>query len=89
MMDEEVITKMKAQLIHFGGCRDSATSAGYPEGGAFTMALCATWAHGAFQGNYRHFFKKAASLITTGQQAQYNEYGPVTDSFRNSRPFQI
>ena len=46
-------------------------------------------ANGAFQGNYRQLLEKAASLVTSDQVPQYNEYGPVSELFQNSRPFQI
>jgi hypothetical protein len=77
---------MKAQMIHFGGCRDGATSAGYQFGGAFTGALCDSWNGGDFIGDYRSFFESIKSKVT-GQEVQYNEYGPVDDSYRKERPF--
>lgn len=79
---------MQAQLIHFGGCRDGFTSAGYEAGGAFTMALANAWQRGAFVGNYQDLYKAiVAKIAPDQQQPQYNEYGPVTEAFRNERPF--
>ncbi len=89
IVDESVEQQIKAQLIHYGGCRDGFSSAGEEDGGVFTTALCNAWASGDFQGNYRQLLDKAASLVTSGQIPQYNEYGPVSDDFRNSKPFQI
>jgi hypothetical protein len=89
VMDESTGDKMQAQMIHFGGCRDGFTSSGYMGGGAFTMALCNVWDNGKFKGNYRQLLDKAASLVATGQAPQYNEYGPVEASFRDSKPFQL
>jgi Caspase domain len=89
VIDKSVEQQMKAQLIHYGGCRDGFSSSGYLGGGAFTTALCNAWANGAFQGNYSQLLEKAASLVSSGQIPQYNEYGPVSDEYRNSRPFQI
>ncbi len=89
VVDKAVQEQMKAQLIHYGGCRDGFPSSGYLGGGAFTTALCNAWANGAFEGNYRQLLQKAAALVTTGQIPQYNEYGPVSDMFRTSKPFQI
>lgn len=89
VLDPAVQEKMKAQLIHYGGCRDGFTSSGYMGGGAFTTALCNAWANGAFEGNYKQLLEKAANLVTTGQAPQYNEYGPVSDTFRDSKPFRI
>lgn len=84
-----VAQNTQAQLIHFGGCRDGFTSSGYFGGGAFTMALCNAWSEGTFQGNYRQLLEKTSSLISSEQIPQYNEYGPITGTFRNSRPFRI
>jgi hypothetical protein len=79
---------MQAQLIHFGGCRDGFTSAGYEAGGAFTMALANVWQGGNFVGNYQDLHKAVAAKIPPNQQQpQYNEYGSVTEAFRNERPF--
>lgn len=79
-----------AQMIHYGGCRDSSTSAGYRGGGAFTIALCEAWANGRFTGNYVEFHRRIVELMhDESQQPQINEYGTVTDTFRNQRPFQI
>ena len=82
----DVATKMKAQMIHLGGCRDGFSSAGYQAGGKFTMALCGVWDGGNFQGNYLEFHNHIRSQVS-GQEVQYNEYGPVADPFRNQRPF--
>ena len=87
VMDESTGDKMQAQMIHFGGCRDGFTSSGYLGGGAFTMALCNVWDNGKFNGSYRQLLNKVASLVATGQASQYNEYGPVDASFRESKPF--
>jgi hypothetical protein len=89
VIDKAVQDQMKAQLIHYGGCRDGFSSSGYLGGGAFTTALCNAWGNGSFEGNYRQLHQKAAAFVTTGQIPQYNEYGPVSEKFSNSRPFQV
>ena len=77
-------------MIHFGGCRDGFTSAGYLGGGAFTIALCDAWVNGQFEGSYRDLHDRILELIRREpQKPQYNEYGPVADSFRDERPFTI
>ncbi len=86
--DLKTASLMQAQMIHMGGCRDGDTSSGYSTGGEFTTALCKTWNKGAFSGNYRAFYQQILTLITSGQQPQFNEYGPVTDTFRNQKPFE-
>jgi hypothetical protein len=84
---------MNAQLIHFGGCRDGLSSAGYQEGGAFTIAVCKSWQNGAFQGSYSDFYQLISQKVQedsqNSQQPQYNEYGSVSNQFRNQQPFTI
>jgi len=86
-IDEAASEAMKAQLIHMGGCRDGFTSSGYEQGGEFTLTLSKVWQGGAFVGNYKALHSAIAATVTSGQIPQYNEYGPVTDSFRNESPF--
>lgn len=81
------VRQMKAQMIHMGGCFDGAGSSGWPEGGEFTIALCKSWQNGTFKGNYREFYQKILGFIKTDQNPVYNEYGPVSQEFRNQLPF--
>lgn len=81
---------VRAQLIHIGACRDSATSDGYEDGGLFTRAMVNTWSGGAFNGDYKKFYSAILTKTAGAQQkAQYNEYGMVSDGFRTQRPFTI
>lgn len=82
----DVASQMKAQMIHFGGCRDGFGSGGYQTGGTFTMALCEVWNGGSFSGDYPKFHAAIKSKVT-GQVVQYNEYGPVSATFRSQKPF--
>ena len=78
---------IRAEMIHMGGCRDGWTSSGYMGGGAFTQALCQVWNRGAFSGNYPEFHRQIRAKVTSGQIPQYSEYGPVSDGFRDEKPF--
>lgn len=83
---------MKAQMIHYSGCRDGGTSAGYQQGGSFTMALCEVWDQGRFVGTYQQLYEKVrAKLQAAGeeQEPQFNVVGPVSPAFLQSRPFSI
>lgn len=82
-------TEMKAELIHFGGCRDGFGSSGYQNGGAFTMALCEAWQNGAFSGTFKELHTKLCAVITSSQKPQYNEYGNMTEIFKNQRAFEV
>jgi hypothetical protein len=86
---EDASLAMKAPMIHMGGCRDIAFSSGYLSGGAFTIALCNAWSGGKFSGSYRDLYDQIVAGVHTGQQPQFNEYGPVGEEFRNQRPFTI
>ncbi|MBN2292584.1 MAG: caspase family protein [Pirellulales bacterium] len=81
---------MTSQMIHYGGCRDGGSSAGYQGGGTFTSGFCRAWSSGTFSGNYRDLYARILEeLRGERQQPQFSEYGPVTDAFRNQRPFTI
>jgi len=80
---------ISAQLIHLGGCRDGFTSAGYQHGGAFTIALCEAWGNGSFDGNLKSLHEKLCTLMSSSQQPQYSEYGPVSKEFRNQQAFKV
>lgn len=81
--------KMRAQLIHFGACRDAKDAVGRESGGEFTKALAGVWNNGAFTGDYPRFYERIVETILTAQEPQYQEYGPVGDAFRRSRPFSV
>lgn len=78
---------MRAQMIHYGGCRDGFTSTGYMGGGAFTQALCQIWNGGQFYGDYPAFYQAIKSSVSSSQIVQYSKYGPVDQAFVDSRPF--
>jgi len=87
--ENSTVRQMKSQMIHMGGCFDGAGSAGWPEGGEFTIALCKAWQNGNFNGNYQEFYRKILDFITTNQNPVFNEYGPVSQEFKNQRPFTV
>lgn len=86
-LSRNVRAVMMAELIHMGGCRDGFTSSGYKTGGAFTMAMTNIWNGGAFTGNYQALCDAIVAAVTDSQSPQYNEYGPVSASFRDERAF--
>ena len=75
-----------AEMIHIGGCRDGRTSTGYRDGGAFTKAMCNIVEDG-FRGNYQKLHRLIFDKVKGTQSPQYNEYGEVSNSFRNSVVF--
>ena len=86
------VSAMRAQLIHYGACRDGDVSAGYLQGSAFTLALQEAWDNGNFTGNYPQLYDAIkASLKQHGepQVPQFNLYGNVQPAFLNSRPFYL
>lgn len=86
------IPEMKAQMIHFGACRDGGASAGFMSGGAFTLALCEVWNNGKFSGTYRQFYDAIKGRVIkagVSQEPQFNLLGDVSHSFLNARPFSL
>lgn len=86
---------MKAQLIHFGACRDDQESSAGPAGGAFTLELVDVWneKEGNFSG-YKHLHDEIRTRLNGPpkyfpQEPQFNTYGNVQPDFLNSRPFSI
>lgn len=70
---------MAAQLIHYGGCADGASSYGTEQGGTFTTALVDAWQD---SNTYKGWFQKAYLLMPKNQDAVYAEWN-VSDEFRN------
>jgi hypothetical protein len=87
------IAGMKAQMIHFGACRDDQECAAYMEGGAFTRALIDVWQRksGKFPG-YKQLYgaiNKRLNMAREPQKPQMNLLGDVQDEFLNSKPFSL
>ena len=85
---------MKAQLIHFGACKDGQASASFGQGGAFTLALCEIWDSGKFSGTYRQFYNAIKARLIKAQLPnlqvpQFNKYGKIEPAFLNSKPFSL
>ena len=70
----------KGQLIHWGGCRDGASSYGGPDGGTFTLA----WGRAASGRSYRNTFDDIYRRMPRNQKPVWHEFGFVTDKFRNA-----
>ncbi len=73
-VSRSVSAKMKAALLHVGGCRDSFTAAGEDDGGVFTKALLQAWNGGRGPANWKDLHEAVCSAIT-GQFPQINTYG--------------
>lgn len=79
--------KMKARLLHMGGCRDGLTSAGSDQGGAFTRALHACWHGGRGASTWKDLHEDVCAHIS-GQVPQISTYGPGAGDLLQERPFQ-
>lgn len=83
-------TQMQASLIHIGASRDDQDSWGGDKGSRFTNAMMEVLARETFNGNYKNLVEEINTVLEDiPQVAQYYEYGPVSDDFRNSAPFSI
>lgn len=90
-IDKKAGDKMKAQLIHLGGCKDGGKSTGLDNGGVFTLALKETWNKGQFSGGYEKFHEEIKKLVKSesNQEVQMARYGVVTTDFLNQKPFTV
>ena len=91
-MDFGDIPGMKATMIHYSGCRDGGTSAGYQPGGVFTMALCDTWKNGNFLGTYQQLYDDIVKILQSNKEEQeplFNLIGNPSPDFLFSRPFSL
>lgn len=85
-MHRRVAAKMKARLLHIGGCRDGFTSAGYSDGGLFTSTLYKTWDAGRGPGSWKALHEAICATVT-GQAPQINTYGPDAALLLSVSPF--
>lgn len=92
LTDDASAKNMKAQMIHYSGCREDQKALGYETGGVFTMAFCKALVHGAAE-NYRSLYDQIRAQFSERraieQQPQYSLYGSVSEAFETSRPFSI
>lgn len=79
-LEKAVPRNFERQLIHIGGCPDGKSSMGSPSGGTLTTALIDAWVDG---NTPREWCVRAKQLMPSTQVPQYEEYGNVTDAFRN------
>ena len=88
-----ILPEMKAQLIHFGACRDDQDSDGGLLGSVFTLVLVEVWNEkkGAFSGyeQLHEAIKARLKKYKYPQEPQFNKYGDVQPDFLDSRPFSL
>ncbi|MBE2284435.1 MAG: caspase family protein [Prosthecobacter sp.] len=85
-MNRATARKMKARLLHIGGCRDGFSSYGDPDGGSLTKALVRVWSGGVGPQAWNSLFEQSCELIT-GQKPQLNTYGDAAVDLMQARPF--
>lgn len=89
----KILPEMKAQLIHFGACRDGQDSGGDLLGSFFTLALADVWKKRkvAFSGyeQLHEAIKERLKEAEQPQEPQFNFFGEVRDGFLNSKPFSL
>lgn len=85
-MSRTVARKMKARLLHIGGCRDGFSSYGDGDGGSMTKALVQVWAGGTGPQNWVTLFEQSCELIR-GQKPQLNTYGDSASTLQAALPF--
>jgi Caspase domain len=85
-VSRSVSAKMKAALLHIGGCRDAFTAAGEDDGGVFTKALLQAWNGGRGPGNWKDLHEAVCSAVS-GQFPQINTYGKNAKVLLHAPPF--
>lgn len=65
--------RMRAQMLHLGGCRDGSTSMGVADGGVFTKALVKEMDDG-FSGTWKELHRRAADEVSDSQDATISLY---------------
>lgn len=85
-MNRATSRKMKARLLHIGGCRDGFSSYGDSDGGSLTKALVRVWSGGVGPQAWSALFEQSCEMIT-GQKPQLNTYGDSAVALMQARPF--
>jgi len=78
-------TTIHAMVVVYAGCSDAALSYGDEQGGQWTTALMDTGPDGQ---TYAGWFGAAKARMPSYQVPVYEEWGPVTDEYRNTRGMQ-
>jgi hypothetical protein len=78
-------TEIHAQLIVYAGCSDADLSYGSEQGGEWTTALIDAGPDGQ---TYSGWFRAAEARMPEYQTPVYEEWGPVTDEYRQTRGMQ-
>lgn len=76
--------RLKARLLHLGGCRDGGTSMGLQDGGVFTKRLVAHMNDG-FAGTWAELYKKVRDEVSDSQDPAINLY-PEKDNTLDHEP---
>ena len=76
-------TPLNFAMIHYGGCADGKSSAGSEYGGTFTISLDASYSRGI---SSRQWIIEAQRKCWN-QTFVYDEFGAVSDEFRNREVF--
>jgi hypothetical protein len=85
-------SRMKATLLHMGGCQDDKQSLASNEISYFTKAIAASWDEGRFRGDYTQFIKSVYGRLVRWGVAQVptlEGYGPSYRDFAAQKPFAI
>ena len=70
-------------------CKDEEVSVDNERHGAYTEALLAVWADGAFKGTLRQLQRAASRAILAPQTPVFNRYGARDAEFDQSPAFRV
>jgi hypothetical protein len=85
----KALDQIQASGLLISGCQDNQLSMDGAFNGLFTSVLLNTWNNGAFERDYRYFFKRIVQHMPPDQTPNFFRVGPVSTAFERSRPFTI
>lgn len=79
----------KASIRLLAGCQDDQFASDGPFNGLFTGVLIEVWQKGAFEGDYRDFFKELRRRMPKSQRPNHVLLGEPDRGYDRQRPFEI
>lgn len=86
---KETKDTVKASVLLISGCQDNQLSSDGVANGLFTSQMLAVWREGAFEGNYRKFYREIIKRMPPDQTPNYYRTGIRDTKFEAQNPFTI
>jgi hypothetical protein len=86
---KETKDTVKASVLLLSGCQDNQFSSDGVANGLFTSQMLAVWREGAFEGNYRRFYREILKRMPPDQTPNYYRTGVKDAKFEAQTPFTV